>query len=185
MEEVSEKDQYRELTDELKETLLTGKQSELAPKILLLFINKCWEKLGYRNWNVYVSVEFEHISIYKYDVKNYRELIVTLAAAGMPRLCIAQLLHISDKVVRKYAPVTGPKSPKSLAGEHLVKIEKSLREFIAHVNGADDKYRELGQPYWAEHLTVIEGLTADAWESVTGATAAELDAMLESIRHES
>lgn len=185
MEEVSQKDQYRELTDELKETLLTGKQSELAPKILLLYINKCWESLDYRNWNVYVCVEFEHISIYKYDVKNYRELMSTLVASGMTRQAVAQLLHISDRVVRKYAPMTGPKSPKSLAGEHLVKIEKSLREFIAHANGADDKYRELGQPYWAEHLTVVEGLIADAWESVTGATAADLDAMLESIRHES
>jgi hypothetical protein len=177
----------RRLTTNLRKAIDAGDVSYIVRKTVRLYHGGGDVKLGYKNWETYCAIEFQNAHFPLQDGELLASMLAGMVKLGMTRRAAGQILHVHEKQVRKLIPQSADTNdglPRATApaGRNLLRTEELLRRFIAEVQTASPEYADAGRQYWTEHLFKIEALIADAWPLVTGASSAELDALLEQLQ---
>jgi len=184
---VMRRDYARRLTTRLRRALNAGDVQQVISLTGRLYKGSGDAQLSYPNWETYCRKELDDTL---FPVQNRDAVLAVLTGIvdkGLSRRAAGHVINLHEKQVRALLPVSAEMQTQASrgtapAGRNLLHIEERMRRFIAEVQAASPEYADAGRQYWTEHLFKIEALIADAWPLVTGATSAELDALLERIQ---
>lgn len=185
MEEVIRTDKYQVMANELRHALTYAHLSRIYLLSLELYRTKGYSQIGYKGWAQFCADELRDVAFPSAKSGLLEPLLRKLVDAGMTHYAVSRLFHLDNRTVKQiyFSDYTRKRGVvDGLAGRSLADVERHLQKFIFQVGKADVKYRETAMSYWAEHLTGIERLLGEAWNTVTGVTPADLDRALEEIR---